>query len=66
LSEESSASSVLFVKDSFWLVECRLAPLAREYSKIIMMAGIGSGIRNLAIGTTSAVAQSSPCRDNPG
>ncbi|MEK6209525.1 MAG: hypothetical protein AABM64_03990 [Pseudomonadota bacterium] len=59
-------SPVLFVKGSFWLVEFRLVPLAHEYNKITKMAGVGSGIRNLPIITTSAVAQSSPSRDNPG
>jgi len=59
-------SPVLFVKESFWPVEFRLVPLAHEYNKITKMAGVGSGIRNLPINTTNAVAQSSRCRDNPG
>jgi hypothetical protein len=65
LLEEYSVSPVLFVKESFWPVEFRQAPLAHEYNKITRRAGVGSGIRNLPISAMSAVAQSSPCRDNP-
>ncbi len=66
LSEESSVSAILFVKESFWPVEFRMGPSTHEYNEIPGMAGLGSGIRNLAIRTTSAVAQSSGHRDNPG
>jgi hypothetical protein len=59
-------SPVLFVKESFWPVEFRLGPLTHKYNKITKMGGVDSGIRNLPINKASAVAQSSPCRDNPG
>jgi len=66
LSEESSVSAVLFVKESFWPAEFRLGPSTHEYNEIAGMARLGSGFRNLPIRTTSAVAQSSGHRDNPG
>jgi hypothetical protein len=66
LSEEYSVSRDLIVKESFWPVEFHFAQLTHENNKITGMPMDGSKIRNFPINETSAVAQSSPCRDNPG